>query len=128
MLSSSLTHLQKTMQTKIYQLGQVLPVWPNNKLLAATRHQSLLQEIQQLSALPEAHFKSLYRPAINRFAEFVQVIAEEPQNALGGLLNLGLARATLGLRQFAAEAGPRIDADPLINYAIFTAGLFFGSG
>lgn len=125
MLSSTLTHLQKVMQTKIYQLGQVLPVWPSAKLLAATRHQTLFNEIQELSALPEAHFKALYRPAINHYAEFVQVLAEEPSGGLGGLLNLGLARGVLALRQFANEAGSKIDADPLVNYAIFTAGLFF---
>ena len=125
MLSSTLTHLQKVMQTKIYQLGQVLPVWPSAKLLAATRHQTLFHEIHELSALPEAHFKALYRPAINHYAEFVQVLAEEPSGGLGGLLNLGLARGVLALRQFATEAGSKIDADPLVNYAIFTAGLFF---
>ena len=94
-------------------------------MLAATRHQSLLHEVQQFSALPEDHFKALYRPAINQFAEFVQSIPDEPNGALGGLLNLGLARAALGLRQFAAETGAKLDADPLVNYAIFTAGLFF---
>jgi DNA relaxase TraI-like protein len=123
MLSSSLT-LQKAMQSKIYQLGHLLPVWPSSKLLAAVRHQTLLQEIQQLSALPEAHFKALYRVAINRFAEMVQVIPEASQGGLGGLLNLGLARAILALRQFTAEAA-KVEADPLVNYAIFTAGLFF---
>jgi hypothetical protein len=125
MLSSTLTHLQKVMQTKIYQLGQLLPVWPSSKLLASTRQHLLLDEIQQLSALPEEHFKALYRPAINQYAEFVQVLPTEPRGALGGLLNLGLVRATLALRQFANDAGSRFDADPLINYAIFTAGLFF---
>lgn len=124
MLSSSLT-LQKAMQTKIYQLGHLLPVWPSSKLLSAVRHQTLLQEIQQLSALPEAHFKALYRVAINRFAEMVQVIPEASQGALGGLLNLGLARAVLALRQFVAETAGKVDTDPLVNYAIFTAGLFF---
>ena len=124
MLSSTLT-LQKAMQTKIYQLGHLLPVWSSGKLLSAVRHQSLLQEIQQLSALPETHFKALYRPAINRYAELVQVIPEESQGALGGLLNLGLARAVLALRQFVTEAAVKADADPLVNYAIFTAGLFF---
>jgi hypothetical protein len=124
MLSSTLTHLQKTMQTKIYQLGQMLPVLPHSKLLAASRHQTLVLEVQQLSALPESHFKALYRPAINRYAEFVQVISEEPLGSLGGLLNLGLARGLLALRQYAATEA-KLDADPLINYAVFTAGLFF---
>lgn len=125
MLSSTLTHLQKAMQTKIYQLGHLLPVWTSSKLLAGTRHQAFLQEIQQLSALPDAHFRALYRPAINQYVEFVQVLPEESQSALGGLLNLGLARGLLGLRQFAAEAANKLDADPLVNYAIFTAALFF---
>src|SRR5271155_3653414 len=98
MLSSTLTHLQKVMQNRIYQMGQLLPVWPSNRLLAATRLQSLLHEIQQQSALPEAHFKALYRPVINQFAEFVQVIPDEPQGVLGGLFNLGMARAVLALR------------------------------
>ncbi len=124
MLSSTLTHLHKIMQTKIYQLGHLLPVRSNTKLLADNHYQTLLQEIKQLSGMPESHFRELYRPAINRFAEFVQLVAEEPQNALGGLLNLGLARGYLGLRQF-AESGVSLDADPLINYAVFTAGLFY---
>jgi|GEM_PF-2881629 len=125
MLSSSFTHLQKAMQNKSYSLGQLLPVWPQSRLLAGSRHQNLIQEIQKLSALPEAHFKVLYRSAISHYAEFVQVIPEEAQSALGGLLNLGLARGVLGLRQFTEEAGGKADADPLMNYAIFTAGLFF---
>jgi Putative helicase/Putative conjugal transfer nickase/helicase TraI C-term len=125
MLSSTLTHLQKIMQTKIYQIGHLLPVWPSNKLLASTRHQNLIKEIQELSALPEAHFKALYKSAINRYAEFVQVIPDEPQGALSGLLNLGLSRALLGLKQFVAEAGDKAEADPLLNYGVFTAALFF---
>ncbi len=125
MLSSSLTHLKKAMQNKIYQIGQILPVLVNTSLLGATRHQGILQEIQQLSGLSEAYFKSLYRTTINRFVEFVQLIPEEPQNALGGLLNLGLARATLALRQYVQETQSKTDVDPLLNYAVFTAGLFF---
>ncbi|MBS0350122.1 MAG: TraI domain-containing protein [Proteobacteria bacterium] len=125
MLSSSLIYLQKqTMQTKTYQFGQVLTVLPNHKLLGDSRHLVLLQEIQQLSGVSDYHFKSLYRIAINRFAEFVQVLPEEPQGSLMGLLNLGLARATLALRKYTSEPGIKPDSDPLINYAIFTAALF----
>lgn len=125
MLSSSVTHLKKAMQNKIYQIGQLLPVLPSTSLLGATRHQALLQEIQQLSGLSEAYFKGLYRTTINRFVEFVQLIPEEPQNALGGLLNLGLARATLALRQYVQETISKVETDPLLNFAVFTAGLFF---
>lgn len=124
MLNSTLASVQEIMRTKIYQLGHLLPVWPSSKLLADANQQALLKEIQQFSALPSAHFQALYLPAIQGYAEFVQVISLEPHSALGGLLNLGLARATLGLRQY-AESGAKLDADPLINYAIFTAGLFF---
>ena len=124
MLSSS-THLQRIMQNKIYQLGQVLPVWPASKLLVGIRQQAVLMEIQQLSGFSEAHFKALYRPVIDRYAEFVQVLPDQPQAALGGLLNLGLSRGLLALRQFVAEASHKWNADPLINYAIFTAALFF---
>ncbi len=122
---SSVAHLQKIMQTKIYQLGHLLPVFPASKLLADNRHQAIIVEIQQLSGLPESYFKALYRPALQKFAEFVQVIPDQPQGALGGLLNLGLSRSVLSLRQFATEAGAKFDADPLVNYAIFSAALFF---
>src|SRR5262245_5715842 len=128
MLSSSITHLHKIMQNKIYQLGHLLPVCPSSRLLTASRLQMLLQEIQQNSALPETHFKDLYRQAVNYYAEFVQVSPEENQGALGGLLNLGLALAVLALRQYVDEAKNKYDEDPLINYAIFTAGLFFDIG
>lgn len=128
MLSSTITHLQKIMQNKIYQSGHLLPVCTHSRLLSASRLQTFLQEIQQYCALPENHYKALYRNAINQFAEFVQVIPDEPQAALGGLFNLGLARAILALRQYVEEAKNKFDTDPLINYAIFTAGLFFDVG
>ncbi len=124
MLSSTMTHLQNAMQNKTYQIGHVLPVLSNSKLLISNRHRALLQELQQLSGLPEAHFKMLYRGAINLYAEFVQLIPEDPQNPLGGLLNLGLARATLALRQYRQDSAIS-NVDPLLNYAIFSAGLFF---
>lgn len=116
------------MQDKIYQPGHLLPVYTHGRLLSTSRLQSFLQEIQQYCALPENHFKVLYLNAINQFAEFVQVIPDEPQAALGGLFNLGLARAILALRQYMEDAQNKFDADPLVNYAIFTAGLFFDVG
>lgn len=129
MLSSTLVHLQihlqKVMETKVYQIDQIIPVLPGARLLAGSRLQTLLQEVQQLSALPEDHFKALYQSAINNYAEFVQVIPDEPQGALSGLLNLGLSRGLLALRNFVEEADSKSDADPLITYAVFTAGLFF---
>jgi hypothetical protein len=128
MLSSTITHLQKVMQNKIYQLGHLLPVCSSSRLLSSGRLQTILQQIQEHSALPETHFKALYRGALNYFAEFVQVIPDEPQAALGGLFNLGLARAMLALKQYVDEAKNKYDTDPLINYAIFTAGLFFDVG
>ncbi len=116
------------MQDKIYQLGHLLPVQTHSRLLSSSRLQSFMQEIQEYSALPKNHFKVLYRNAIDYFAEFVQVIPDEPQGALGGLFNLGLARAILALKQYVEEAKNKFDTDPLINYAIFTAGLFFDVG
>lgn len=126
MLSSTINHLQKTMQPKSYQIGQVIPVFPSTKLLGNTRHQNLIQELLPLSQLDENRFKLLYRSAINQYVEFVQLIPEEVDTPLGGLLNVGLARAVLSLRQFCQDAQSKSEStDPLTLYAIFTASLFY---
>ncbi len=126
MLSSTINHLQKSMQNKSYQIGQVLPVFPSSKLLGSTRHQNIIQEIAPLCQLDETRFKAIYRYTINQYAEFVQMIPEESSTPLGGLLNLGLARAVLSIKQFCQEAQANAEKhDSLTVYAIFTASLFY---
>jgi hypothetical protein len=118
MLSSTINHLQKTMRHKTYSLGQVIPVLSGSNLLDSSQHQNLIQELATLCGLDDNQFKFLYRSAINQYAEFVQLLPEEPNTPFGGLLNMGLARAALAMRQFE-------NPDPLTLYAVFTATLFY---
>lgn len=119
---NNLRNFSKNNKSQVYKSGHILPVLTAEELLNAGRHQALIEQIKDFSQLPNEHFDTLYKIAIKNFAEFVQVIPNQVNAALNGLLNQGIARAVLTLQTFLANQGKALD--PLSNYATFTAALF----
>lgn len=103
-----------------YKTGYVLPILACEEILSLNTHQSLISQLQELVAIPEHYFEALYLSTINNYAEYVQVLPAQMNGALCGLLNQGLARASLVTSHYIEAYG---NTDPLYNYAVFTAGL-----
>ncbi len=105
-----------------YIEGQVLPVLPAQTLLGKGRYRYVIDELMNYAQLPEQHFEVVYKKLITHFAEFVQLIPNQFHGSLGGLLNMGLARGLLAVKQYIANYG-RAELDALNCYAIFSAAL-----
>lgn len=103
-----------------YKEGHILPVLSAEALLRPERSQVLIRELQTLVNIPDDYFDALYMGALNRFAEFVQLIPIQPFGALSGLLSQGLARAYLGVKTYLAQDKK---TDGLMTYAIFSAAI-----
>ena len=120
-IDGTIGHAKPTnMQT--YKAGHLLPVLSAKELLATGPHHGLLAQTRDLAGLPDHYFETLYEALINHFAEFVQVLPTQNNGMLNGLLNQSLARAMKALQNFLLEHTGE-PADPLLNYAVFTAAL-----
>lgn len=102
--------------------NMVIPILTSEQLFSKARYQSLIKDLRSYAQLPDEHFEVLYIDLLNRFAEFVQLIPSQPRGALGGLLNMGLARGVLAIEYYIAHHG-KAALDALQCYAVFTAGL-----
>ncbi len=104
-----------------YRDGYLLPVLAASELFAERRYHGVFALVRDLVDIPADDFEFFYQAAINQYAEFVQVLPSQQNGVLCGLLNEGLARATIALRTFVTEETGK--PDPLYHYAVFTAGL-----
>ena len=120
-VTGSLRNFTKKM--RVYKPGHVVKVFSWDKILSGGRHATLMKRIQEISGIDQGDFNQLYQPVLNKFVEFVQVLPSHESGILSGMLNEGFARAILALR-FYTEEHVTDNIDPLVNYAIFTAGLF----
>lgn len=108
------------MGLKTYIPGSVLPVLKAAELLQSSRHQGLLSQLRSMVFVDDDAYALFYESTIHAFAEFVQVLPTEPNGPLSHLLNEGLSRATIAVKNYMSEGA---GVDPLIMYARFTAGL-----
>lgn len=121
MFVSGSMHRSSISGRKPYLPGQVLPVLPVAELLLTSRHQGILRQFKDLSRLSPEEYERLYLPVLHQFAEFVQLLPMENEGPLSGLLNVSLATALAVFKSYVVEFTD--DFDPLIAYAVFTAGL-----
>jgi hypothetical protein len=103
-----------------YKEGHILPVLGAHELLKSERFQTIINDLRALVNLPQEYFDNLYLNALERFAEFVQLIPIQAFGALSGLLAQGVARAFLAVKAYYSEDKK---TDGLMTYAIFTAAL-----
>lgn len=107
---------------QVYKEGYLLPVMTSEKLLAAGRHQAVLRQLKDTCGLPEEYYEAFYRPMVDAFVEFVQVLPTEFDGPLCGMMNEGIARAMIAMQTYQLEHQGQVD--PLKAYAAFAAGLF----
>lgn len=98
------------------------PVKSAKYLLSQTKRQLLLAKIQRASHLESPYFEDFYQSVIEQFAEFVQALPIQKGGKEGGLLDYGLIRSHLILKNF-YEDTPPARADTRNAYALFTAAL-----
>lgn len=122
-ISKSTLGSSKPNKEQVYKAGYVLPVLSAKDVLSAGRYQGLIRLIRDLSGLREEPFHDLYLKTLQQFAEFVQVLPAQHNGTLSSLFNQSLAQAVNVLQQFCADRAEE-QVDPLLNFAIFTAGLF----
>ncbi len=101
-----------------YRFGERLPVQTAAALLADKRYRFYIEQVKELAGLPEDHFNHFYQAFIYRFAEFVQVIPDDPNSPLGSFITNGLLRGLNTLHQFVTQFEK---PSPLERYALFTA-------
>ncbi len=106
---------------KTYHSGCVLPVLTAAELLSSSRHQGLLRQLRGMVFVEDEDYALFYEATINRFAEFVQVMPTVVSGPLSHLLNEGLSRATIVMKDYLAASST---IDPLLMYALFTAALY----
>jgi hypothetical protein len=104
--------------------GSLLPILSADILLgtaASRRYPHYLEQLFPLTHLPDAHQQFFYHGLIQRFAEYVQMIPVDLNQALGSLLIEGLLKSDKALRGFVQQ---HPEASPLERYALYTAALF----
>jgi hypothetical protein len=106
---------------KTYHSGALLPVMTAAELFSSSRHQGLLRQLRGMIFIEDDDYEKFYESTLNNFAEFVQVMPTVVNGPLSHLLNEGLSRATIAVKNYMAESN---GIDPLVMYAIFTAALF----
>lgn len=106
---------------KTYKSSQLIPVLKAEDLFKSPRHQSLLRELRAMVFLSPDEYDRFYQATLNQFAQFVQVLPVIVNGPLSALLNEGLARSIVALKNYLSEY---INPDPLFVYALFTAALF----
>lgn len=107
---------------QVYAPGNLLPVLKASELLQDKKLQFIISDIRELCDLTDEQFAAVYTPAIENFAELVQLIPSQSNSVLCGLLNEGFARAYIAVQTHLVEHEFKKDA--LLIYAIFTAALF----
>lgn len=107
---------------RTYKSGYLLPVMTAEALLKAGRHQAVLRQLKDCCGLSEEYYEAFYVSAVESFVEFVQVLPVEFTGPLCGMMNEGIARATVALHDYQLRHKEHLD--PLKSYAVFTAGLF----
>ncbi len=113
--------VRKELKDKRYRIGQRLAIKSASGLfgdLTEERYRFYIEEVEKRAHLPEAYFNSFYRALLDRYAEFVQCLPEDSNDALGSLLINGLLRALNTLHIFVTQFD---DATPLERYALFSA-------
>lgn len=108
----------KSFKVQTYKSGMRIPVFSIVSLLADKHHQFFLQKLSELSNLPCELYELLYKPFIQSFVEFVQVLPTQNNTPLCGLMNEGLVRGINLLNQLTLDHS---DATQLERYAVFSA-------
>lgn len=121
-ITSEIAKTRTNHKLQIYKSGRILPILAQKELLGSNSHRGLINQLRELLGLSDEDFELLYGQAIYQYAEFVQVLPAQSSGPLSGLLNQGLARAWLTLKNYLTEYG---NSDHLYNYAVFTAALLF---
>ncbi|HYF97694.1 MAG TPA: TraI domain-containing protein, partial [Coxiellaceae bacterium] len=110
-----------------YKAGHRLPVLSASELLSSKKRRWTLEQVAQLSYLEEDYYQVTYAELITNFAEFVQVVPMHATAYLGSLLNeslaLGFSSLHHHLRQNNGQAIKKTAPDPLLCFAVFSAGL-----
>lgn len=101
-----------------YRIGDRLEIKGATALLAHRQFRFYIEQLRERSGLPGDHFHHFYQAFIERFAELVQVIPEEPNAQLGSFLKNGLVRGLNTLHYFVSNFN---NPSPLERYALFTA-------
>lgn len=105
---------------KTYLPGSVLPILKASELVASSRHQGLLRQLRGMVFIDDDAYKQFYEATLHNFIEFVQVLPVVVNGPLSHLLNEGVSRATIAVKDYLGS-GERVD--PLVMYALFTAAL-----
>ncbi|PHQ79772.1 MAG: hypothetical protein COB66_06200 [Coxiella sp. (in: Bacteria)] len=106
---------------KTYTSGHVLSVLTAEALLGSSRHQGVLRQLRGMIFISDEDYERLYLTTLHQFAEFVQVMPTVVNGPLSSLLNEGIARAVIAVKNYiSSEPNP----DPLLLYAFFSATLF----
>ncbi len=115
------------LRSNTYKAGHRLPVLSAAELLANKKRRFILEQVLQLSHLENEHYQATYAELINSFAEYVQIVPMHMAAHLGSLLNegLGMGFASLHLHMYQSDAQSikKTAPDPLLCFAIFSAGL-----
>jgi Putative conjugal transfer nickase/helicase TraI C-term/Putative helicase len=108
-------------QSKSYAEATLFPILSAEQLLSEFDKKQYIKKVQELAALSDEYFETIYTGLINNFIKFVQILPEKYGEDLGGLLNDGLRRGLLAIKILheTAETEPH----PLLIFAIYSVAL-----
>ena len=115
------------LRSHAYKAGHRLPVLAAAELLSGKKRRWIMDQLTHLSHLDEEYYQVTYAEFVVNFAEYVQIVPMYMTAYLGSLLNesLGMGFASLHhhLHQPEGHVLNKIAPDPLLGFAIFSAGL-----